>query len=49
MVRPGVASSGASSKCDPSGASSDDYYGTGSGGIGIAGGTLSPNGYTSDT
>ena len=49
MGSPGVAPSGASSKCAPSGASSADYWWDGSGGIGLAGGPSFTSGYIYDT
>ena len=49
MVCPGVAPSEASSDCAHYGASSDDFWGGGSGGIGLAGGTSLLYGSTSDT
>ena len=49
MGRPGVAPSGSSSKFSPSGASSDDFLGGGSGGIGIESGPLLPSCYLSET
>ena len=49
MERPVVSPSGASSDCAPYGASYNDLWGGSSGGIGLAGGPLSPSGYPSDT